>query len=137
VFYVLFRWALAPTAIAIDRAGPISGLSRSWALTRGNLWRLGVLIIGIGLLTAPWTIAGSLLGLAGKALAGGVVGVVGALLFGSLGSILVTIAYGDITGRWLASRTSAPATSEWWTSMSPEPPSGAAQIEPTAADPTA
>ena len=77
VFYVLFRWAFAPTAIAIDRAGPVSGLNRSWKLTRGNLWRLGVLVIGIGLLTGPWSIAGSLLLLADKTLAGAVVGVVG------------------------------------------------------------
>src|SRR5262249_45938638 len=28
IFYVLFRWALAPTAIAIDGAGPLAGLNR-------------------------------------------------------------------------------------------------------------
>jgi hypothetical protein len=82
---VLFRWSFAPTAIAIDGAGPLSGLNRSWKLTRGNLWRLGVLIIGIGLLTAPWSIAGSLLLLADKAIAGAVVGIVGTLIFGALG----------------------------------------------------
>jgi hypothetical protein len=133
IFYVLFRWAWAPTAIAIDRAGPLSGLSRSWTLTRGNLWRLGVLIIGIGLLTAPWTIAGSLLSISGNTVAGAVVGIVGALLFGSLGSIVLTIAYGDVTGRWLAAAApAAPATPEWWVGTGPpeQAPSEPAVGEP-------
>lgn len=140
VFYVLFRWAFAPTAIAIDRAGPLSGLNRSWKLTRGNLWRLGVLVIGIGLLTAPWSIAGSLLVLADKTLAGAVVGVVGTLLFGALGSILVTIAYGDVTGRWRASQVAAEARAaagpEWWAGVTPEslePTAGSTPLEPAPA----
>jgi len=138
VFYVLFRWAFAPTAIAIDRAGPLSGLNRSWKLTRGNLWRLGVLVIGIGLLTGPWSLAGSLLLLADKTLAGAVVGVVGTLLFGSLSSIVVTIAYGDVTGRWLASRAAAEARvasgPEWWADVTPAASSEVAQVEPTVAE---
>jgi len=136
VFYVLFRWAFAPTAIAIDRAGPLRGLNRSWKLTRGNLWRLGVLVIGIGLLTGPWSLAGSLLLLADKTLAGAVVGVVGTLLFGSLSSIVVTTAYGDITGRWLASRAAAEArvasAPEWWAGVTPPASSEIAEVEPTA-----
>jgi hypothetical protein len=133
IFYVLFRWAFSPIAIAIDRAGPLGGLSRSWTLTRGNLWRLGVLIIGIGVLTAPWTIAGSLLSISGNTVAGAVVGIVGALLFGSLGSIVLTIAYGDVTGRWLAAAAPvAPATPEWWVGTGPaeQPPSEPAVSEP-------
>jgi len=141
VFYVLFRWAFAPTAIAIDGAGPLSGLNRSWRLTRGNLWRLGVLVIGIGLLSAPWSIAGSLLLLADKAIAGAVVGIVGTLIFGALGSIVVTIAYGDITGRWLARRAAAEAAAasapEWWTGMTPGSSPEATQVEPPAAEPAA
>ena len=122
-FYGLFRWAFAPTAIAIDRAGPLSGLNRSWKLTRGNLWRLGVLVIGIALVTAPWSIAGSVLVFADKTLAGAVVGVVGTLLFGALASIVVTIAYGDVTGRWRASQVAAEAHAasgpEWWAGVTP------------------
>jgi hypothetical protein len=134
VFYLLFRWAFAPTAIAIDGAGPIGGLNRSWKLTKGSLWRLGVLIIGIGLITAPWSIASFLLLLADKAVAGAVVGIVGTLIFGSLSSIVVTIAYGDITGRWRASQVAAETrtapAAEWWTSTTPAPPLEAAQFEP-------
>jgi hypothetical protein len=133
-FYGLIRWAFAPTAIAIDRAGPLSGLNRSWRLTRGNLWRLGVLVIGIALVTAPWSIAGSLLLLADKTLAGAVVGAVGTLLFGALGSIVVTIAYGDVTGRWLASQAKAEARvasgPEWWAGVTPAASSEVAQVDP-------
>jgi hypothetical protein len=33
------RWWVAPQAIVIERVGPIRGLARSWALTRGSFWR--------------------------------------------------------------------------------------------------
>jgi hypothetical protein len=138
VFYVLFRWAFAPTAIAIDGAGPLSGLNRSWRLTKGNLWRLGVLVIGVGVITGPWSIAGSLLLLADKVAAGAVVGIVGTLLFGALGSILLTIAYGDVTGRWRASQAAAEAgapAGEWWTALPGE--AGAAEPSVTAVEPAA
>jgi len=78
----------------------------------------------------------SLLLLADKTLAGAVVGVVGTLLFGSLSSIVVTTAYGDITGRWLASRAAAEArvasAPEWWAGVTPPASSEIAEVEPTA-----
>jgi hypothetical protein len=131
IFYVLFRWIFAPTAIAIERAGPLAGLNRSWKLTKGNLWRLGVLVIGIGLLTAPWTLAGSLLALSDNVAAGAIVSIVGALLFGALGPIVVTIAYGDVTGRWRAVAAAAeapPPPAEWW--AAPGSTSEAPAVEP-------
>jgi hypothetical protein len=138
IFYLLFRWALAPTAIAIDRAGPLNGLNRSWKLTKGNLWRLGVLVIGIGLLTGPWSIAGSLLFLSGNVVAGFVVSMVGTLLFGALPSVVVTIAYGDITGRWRAAAAAAqaaPPAPEWWTPAVTPTPEPAPGIDVEAAGP--
>jgi hypothetical protein len=100
LLYVLFRWSLGPIAIAIDRAGPVGALNRSWRITRGNLWRLGVLVIGIALLGGPWSAAGSLFLLGDRLAAGALVSVVGVLVFGALGTIVVTLAYGEITGRW-------------------------------------
>jgi hypothetical protein len=51
----------------------------------------------------------------------------------------VTIAYGDITGRWLASRAAAEAaagqTPEWWTSMTPGSTAEATVAEPIVAEP--
>jgi hypothetical protein len=99
VIYVVFRWALGSMAIALDGAGPVSGLNRSWRITKGNLWRLGVLLIGIGILGLPWSIAGTLFTLGGYVLVGVIISLVGALLFGPLSSIVLSLAYGDITGR--------------------------------------
>ena len=135
IFYVLFRWAFAPTAIAIDRAGPLNSLNRSWKLTKGNLWRLGVLVIGIGLLTGPWSLAGSLLALSGNVAAGAIVSVVGALLFGALAPIVVTIAYGDITGRWReVAAPAAPPAAEVWVGAAPAS-SEVQRVEPATAAP--
>ena len=99
VIYVVFRWSLGSMAIALDGAGPVSGLNRSWRITKGNLWRLGVLLIGIGILGLPWSIAGTLFTLGGYLPVGVVISLVGALLFGPLSSIVLSLAYGDITGR--------------------------------------
>jgi hypothetical protein len=99
VLYVVFRWSLGSMAIALDGAGPVNGLNRSWRITKGNLWRLGVLLIGIGILGLPWSIAGTLFTLGGYVPVGVVISLVGALLFGPLSSIVLSLAYGDITGR--------------------------------------
>jgi hypothetical protein len=99
ILYILLRWALAPTAIALEGAGPITALSRSWQVTEGNLWRLGVLVVAVGLLGLPWSFAASLFLIGGNLPAAIAIGVVGTLLFGSLPPIVVTLAYGDLTGR--------------------------------------
>ncbi|HEX5012959.1 MAG TPA: hypothetical protein VFV72_02280 [Candidatus Limnocylindrales bacterium] len=99
VVYILLRWAFAPTAIALEGAGPITALSRSWQATEGNLWRLGVVIVAVGLLGLPWSLAGSFFALAGNLPVAIAVSVVGTLLFGSLPPIVTSLAYGDVTGR--------------------------------------
>lgn len=36
---LLARWVAAPTAVVLEKLGPVASLSRSWQLTRNNLWR--------------------------------------------------------------------------------------------------
>lgn len=47
VIFIWTRWSLAAPAVVLERAGPIAALKRSWALSRGQFWR----IFGISLLT--------------------------------------------------------------------------------------
>ena len=125
IFYVLIRWALAPTAIALEGAGPITALSRSWQATDGNIWRLGVVIVAVGLLGVPWSFAGSFFALAGNIPAAIAIGVVATLLVGSLAPIVTCLAYGDITDRPRA-LVAVPSV---------EPSAGAAMTPPLPVDP--
>lgn len=36
---LLARWVAAPTLVVAEKLGPVAALSRSWRLTRNNLWR--------------------------------------------------------------------------------------------------
>jgi hypothetical protein len=109
ILYILLRWALGQTAIALEGAGPITALSRSWQVTQGNVWRLGILVVAVGLLGVPWSIAAGLFLLVGNLATAIAIGVLGTLLFGSLAPIAISLAYGDITGRPRA-MIQAPAT---------------------------
>lgn len=43
---LLARWIAAPTLLVAEKLGPIASLSRSWHLTRNNLWRsFGYLVL--------------------------------------------------------------------------------------------
>jgi hypothetical protein len=97
--YMLLRWSLAPAAIAIDNGGPLGGLRQSWKATRGNVWRISLIFLAIGLLTLPWSLASSLFSIGGNLAAGLAIGLIGALAFGALTPIVSCLAYGDITGR--------------------------------------
>ena len=68
-------------AIALEGAGPVHRAQPGLA-TEGNLWRLGVLVVAVGLLGLPWSFAGSLFALANSLPAALAIGVVGTLLFG-------------------------------------------------------
>ncbi|MFI6451514.1 hypothetical protein ACIBF6_08155 [Streptosporangium amethystogenes] len=76
VAYALFittRLALAPAAAVLERRGVVDSLRRSWNLVSGGFWRtLGILLLTqilaalVGtLLSFPFTLGGSLLGLLG------------------------------------------------------------------------
>lgn len=43
--YLAGRWIVAPVLIYTERCGPVSALSRSWALTDGSFWRMTGLLL--------------------------------------------------------------------------------------------
>lgn len=97
--YVGIRLLLSQPAIALDQLGPIQGLTRSWAVTKGSMWKLIGLSIAIGLLTLPLTIgAGILSSNTSETLAAGVAAIT-TLIAAPLTSIAFAIVYGDLTGR--------------------------------------
>jgi hypothetical protein len=51
-FIVLVRFSVARQVVAIERAGPVQALRRSWRLTRGNGWHTLGIVIVIGFLAA-------------------------------------------------------------------------------------
>jgi MFS family permease len=52
------RLALAPAAVVLERAGPATGMKRSWALTRGRqAWRVLGIILLAGIVTAIFSFA--------------------------------------------------------------------------------
>lgn len=74
-YYLFFRtrFALASPAVVLEGKGPIEAMRRSWHLVSGDFWRvLGImlltsLLVGLvaGVLSVPFTIAGTLLGMLG------------------------------------------------------------------------
>lgn len=68
-FWVGTRLLLAPCAIAVERVGPIRAIARSWALSRGQFWRLlGIYVLSnliismaAGTVSSVFTFAGALL----------------------------------------------------------------------------
>lgn len=85
--------------VIVDRpCGPVDALRASWALSRGNLGRLLMFVIGISIpVMLAQTVAEVLLGLAGLALGGpevgrqmGLIGAAGALGVGQLVMIVMT-----------------------------------------------
>ncbi len=45
------KWSVTFAAIVSERAGPFSGISRSWELTRGHWWRTFGTLLVLGLLS--------------------------------------------------------------------------------------
>jgi hypothetical protein len=97
--YGLLRWSLAPVAIGLDRQGPLGGLNASWRITKKSAWRLAGLLLLVGLVVAPWSLAGILFHVTDYAFVGVVIGLLGAMLVGPILPIATTLAYGDLTGR--------------------------------------
>lgn len=97
--YVGIRLLLSQPAIALDQLGPIQGLTRSWAVTKGSMWKLIGLSIVIGLLTLPLTIGAGILSSNSSATLAAGVAAITTLIAGPLASIAFAIAYADLTGR--------------------------------------
>ena len=74
ILWLYARVSLAPAAVVLERAGPVQGLKRSWALTQGaQAWRvLGISILAAILAGLFAALVGGLLGI----LAGWVLGIV-------------------------------------------------------------
>ena len=108
--YVGIRLLLSQPAIALDQLGPIQGLTRSWAVTKGSMWKLVGLSIAIGLLTLPLTIgAGILSSNSNETLSAGVAAIT-TFIAAPLTSIAFAIAYGDLTGRAASVRLLGPGS---------------------------
>lgn len=83
ILVITIRWSLALPAVAIERAGPLKSLVRSWRLTRGGAWRaFGILAVA--------TLATAVLG-----------GLVSELL----GLTLADLIFGDRSGEALVMRS--------------------------------
>jgi hypothetical protein len=99
VIFVGLRWALSTPAVVLGGFGPLSGLNRSWSLTRGHLWRLFGLYFTLGLLVVLGTLGASLLSAYAPQRALGGVGVaIVTLLTSPLAAIALAIVYRDLTG---------------------------------------
>lgn len=94
--YVLFfntKFALAAPSVVLERRGVTDAMRRSWRLVTGDSWRVfGILLLtgllaGVigGVLSVPFSIGGSLLGVFGSS---SVVAVVGAALLVAIGGVL-------------------------------------------------
>ena len=97
--FLLSAKLLLINVVIVDRpCGPIEALRASWAMSRGNLGRLLLFLIGISLpVMLAQTVAEVLLGLVGLALGGpdvgrqmGIIGVAAALGVGQLFMIVMT-----------------------------------------------
>jgi hypothetical protein len=99
LLYAYIRWSLAYPAVALAGAGPIEALRRSWSAMRGNMWRLGVLVVGLYLLTIPLGAAAALFVFSENRLVGPALGVVVTLLVGPIIPIALAVAWGDLTDR--------------------------------------
>ncbi len=65
--WLIIRWSLSWCAIFLERAGPITALKRSWALTRRAFWHtLGVLLVG----SIIYGILGMIVGVVGVVISG-------------------------------------------------------------------
>ncbi|SDH76496.1 glycerophosphoryl diester phosphodiesterase membrane domain-containing protein [Nonomuraea jiangxiensis] len=79
--FIRARFAFAPSAVVLEGRGPLDAMRRSWDLVTGDFWRvLGILfvtslLVGLvsGVLSVPFTVAGTLVGAFGAGSAGSIV----------------------------------------------------------------
>jgi MFS family permease len=96
---VAVRWSLLLAAIVLDRFGPLKGLSRSRAVTRGNAWRVFAVFAVFGVLFLPLSVGVFGLSLVPRTPVVLVLTIASGLLSGTLTAIATSITYGDLTGR--------------------------------------
>ena len=97
---IAVRWLLAQPAIVLDGFGPIKGLNRSRAVTKGNTWRLFGVFVVLGLVFLPLSIGLTALSLGeGPSPIEIALLAVTTLISGPLSAIATATAYGDLTGR--------------------------------------
>ncbi len=72
-FVLLTGWAASVPAMLAERLGPIAALKRSWALTRGQRWRVfaGFLVLVLAMTVVALVLQGTVTGLLIFAAAGG------------------------------------------------------------------
>jgi hypothetical protein len=109
VFWVILRWSMSATAIALEPVGPLEALGRSRAVTRGNVWRIVAIYLRLGLLTLPLAFGIGLLSLAISDLTIVVIVLSSftTLATAPLFGIVSTTIFGDLTGRPEAPRAQA------------------------------
>lgn len=93
------RWSLVQQTIALERAGPLRGLNRSWTLTRGNFWRLFGLVFLLALIVGPATLGSTSVSTYSESrLLAALALLVGTTIATPLPIIALTIAYADVSG---------------------------------------
>jgi hypothetical protein len=99
VLAVAVRWSLLLGAIVLDGFGPLKGLSRSRAVTKGNAWRVFGVFAVFGVLFLPLSVGVFGLSLVPRTPLVLVLSIASSLLSGPLTAIATSISYGDLTGR--------------------------------------
>ncbi len=111
-FIFLIRFAVAPQACIVERAGPIQSMKRSWHLTQRRFWPMLGLVIVTGLMSliisVPFTLLSDSIGkstIGGtKAIVGGTIQVgltsIGVAMSGALGAAILVFVYLDLRVRF-------------------------------------
>ncbi|GAA3716143.1 hypothetical protein GCM10022224_097230 [Nonomuraea antimicrobica] len=114
-YYLFFRtrFAFASSVVVLEGRGPLDAMRRSWHLVTGDFWRvLGILLltsllVGLvaGLLTVPFTLAGTMFGMFGAgALSTTIVSAVLIAIGGTLGAMLTYPFEAGVAGLLYADR---------------------------------
>ncbi|AQZ66585.1 hypothetical protein BKM31_38625 [[Actinomadura] parvosata subsp. kistnae] len=113
-YYLFFRtrFAFASPAVVLEGRGPVDAMRRSWHLVSGDFWRVfGILLltsvlVGLvaGLLTLPFTLAGTMFGMFGAGAATPIVSAVLIAIGGTLGSMFTYPFEAGVSGLLYADR---------------------------------
>jgi hypothetical protein len=96
---IAVRWSLLLAAIVLDGFGPLKGLNRSRAVTKGNAWRVFGVFAVFAVLFLPLSVGVFGLSLVPRTPVVLVLTIASSLVSGPLSAIATSIIYGDLTGR--------------------------------------